>query len=296
MTTVKPIEILFDAKHNEEVILTEPELSQLVNLMEINRINAETLTTSSTTEALSDYHVVVLGNPLDSSFTPEEVSAIVNFVNSGGGLLLLSGATIFGKGGDSARNTNLNMIANHFRFEFSDKSIGVTQMGAQNETNINNELILAVPVTQHHITEGIRHLSLTSGTSIRMEDTSKHLFRVTDTPSSPTVVIATKGKKGRILAMGSTTPFFNDHIRASDHQIFIIQAIRWLGGISTTEPINQLVYPTAEVDEAPPIEAIEDLRQQLAHFEKELNNLKELISTQLKDMEKIIREMQEKEK
>ena len=248
MTTSKPISILFDAVHNEEVVLQEPDLALLCLLLEKNEMKTGLLETSITLEELTDFQVVVLGNPRESKFKSKEVKALESFVESGGGLLLISGATIFGKGGDAARLTNLNTLATKFHFEFSEKAIGRQLEGDLSDAAAKDEMLMAVPAAQHPLAKGISHLLFTTSTSIKAEDTATHLFRAANSPGNPTNVIAIELDKGRILAMGGATPFFNDYVRIHDHEIFIIQAFRWLASHPVTGPVISLT-PDTETSE-----------------------------------------------
>ncbi len=293
MTTSKPISILFDATHNEEVVLQEPELFSLSFLLEKNGMKTESLDTSITLEELTNFQVVVLGNPRESKLISKEIKALQSFVESGGGLLLISGATIFGKGGDIARLTNLNTLATKFHFEFSEKAIDRQLDGDLSDAAAKDEMIMAVPAAQHPLVKGISQLLFTTSTSIKTEDTPAHLFRVANSPGNPTNVIAVELDKGRILAMGGATPFFNDYIGIHDHEIFIIQAFRWLARHPLDSPVISLTpdIKTSEVITAN--KTIADLQLQLNQIEQELDGLKKLINTSLKEMEKIIRQFQD---
>lgn len=293
MTTSKPISILFDATHNEEVVLQEPELSSLCLLLEKNGMKTGLLDTSITVEELTNFQVVVLGNPRECELKSKEIKALQSFVQLGGGLLLISGATIFGKGGDAARLTNLNTLTSKFHFEFSEKAIGRQLEGDLSDAATKDEMIMAVPTTQHPLAKGISQLLFTTSTSIKAEDTTTHLFRAANNPGNPTNVIAVELDRGRILAMGGATPFFNDYIGIHDHEIFIIQAFRWLAGHPVNDPVISLTLDTAMSEVVTANEAIADLKLQLKQIEQELAGLKNIINTSLKEMEKIIRQFQD---
>lgn len=293
MTTSKPISILFDATHNEEVVLQEPELSSLCLLLEKNGMKTRSLDTSITLEELTNFQVVVLGNPLESELKSKEIKALQSFVESGGGLLLISGATIFGKGGDSARLTNLNTLAKKFYFEFSEKAIGRQLEGDSSDAAAKDEMLMAVPAAQHPLLGGISHILFTTSTSIKAEDTATHLFRVANSPGTPANVIAAELDKGRVLAMGGATPFFNDYVGISDHEVFIIQAFRWLASHPVDAPVISLTPDTVTGEVATANEAIANLQVQLDQIEQELAGLKKVINTSLKEMEKIIRQFQD---
>ncbi|MDO8125296.1 MAG: hypothetical protein Q6364_13080 [Candidatus Hermodarchaeota archaeon] len=293
MTTSKPISILFDAAHNEEVILQEPELSSLCLLLETNGMKTGSLDTSITLEELTNFKVIVLGNPRESKLKSKEIKALQSFVESGGGLLLISGATIFGKGGDSARLTNLNALATKFHFEFSEKAISRQLEGDLSDAAAKDEMIMAVPAAQHPLVKGISHLLFTTSTSIKAEDTATHLFRTANSPGNPTNVITIELDKGRVLAMGGATPFFNDYVGIHDHEVFIIQAFRWLAGHPVNVPVISLTPDTEMSEVVSANEAIADLQLQLNQIEQELAGLKKVINTSLKEMEKIIRQFQD---
>jgi len=289
MTSPKQPAILFDTGHKEELAIDEPELSQLVKLLEINGMTSYTLNTSLTLEELGKYQVVVLGNPLESSFDSQEITAVVSYVEAGGGLLIVSGATIFGKGGDLARNTNLNQIAQHFKFKFSTKAI-------EPPSEAPDGLIAAGPAGDHPILEGCGHLLLASGVSLMAENTETHLFRAANVIGTPTIAIATESKKGRVIAFGGGTFFFNDYIGAGDHEHLIVQVFRWLAGKSIDLPVKKVSTPDLILDETSATKAILDLRRQLDKIEVELSGLKEVINTSIKEMEKLVRQFQEEEK
>jgi uncharacterized membrane protein len=289
MTTTKLPVILFDASHNEELVLDEPELSQLVELLEANGMKSCTMKTPLSVEELTKHRVVVIGNPLNSSFNLGEITALISFVESGGGLLLVSGATIFGKGGDAARNTNLNDIAKHFRFRFAAKALG-------QPTEDQDELITAVPARDHPTLSKITKLFLTSGVSLVSEDTKTHLFRVNNIIGTPTVAIATEVKKGRIVAFGGGTFFFNDYLNMGDHERLLVQVFRWLSGGPMNRPVQKPPTSQPILDEVSATEAIADLRAQLDKIEGELSNLKEVINTSVKEIEKLVRQFQDEDK
>ena len=289
MSTTKPPTILFDIGHNEELTLDAPELSQLVALLQENGFVAVQEKITDSLGTLSKFQVVVLGNPLDSSFTPQEISALVSFVEMGGGLLLVSGATIFGKGGDAARNTNLNAVAKHFGFEFSTKAL-------EPPADAPDELIIAMPAAEHLVLARIDQVLFASGVSIIAEDPETHLFRVTNIPGNHTIAIATESMKGKITAFGGGTPFFNEYIGFGSNENLIVQIFRWLSGEPTDIPVKKLSAPPVIMDEITAAEAIADLRKQLDKIEEELSGLKEVIDSSVKEMEKIVKQVQEEGK
>ncbi|MFW9934829.1 MAG: DUF4350 domain-containing protein [Candidatus Thorarchaeota archaeon] len=288
MTTTKQPSILFSTAHNEELAPNEPELAHLIKLLEANGMIPVTQKTPISEEELSKAHVIVLGNPLDSLLQKQEIKAIMSFVESGGGLLLMSGGTIFGKGGDVARNTNLNELAVHFGFRFADRAL-------EQSTDTPEELFTAVPAGKHPALVGIDQVYLTSGVSLLAEDTNIHLLRVVNVPGTPTIAIATEKKEGRVIGLGGGAFFFNHYIDANNHEEFIVQLFRWLAGAPTESPVQKLSTSLSTLEEST-TRAIADLRQQLDKIEEELAGLKEVINTSVKEMEKLVRQFKEETK
>lgn len=286
MTTTTLPAILFDAGHNEELALNIPELTQFVELLKANGMTLSSTEDTLSKKILSRFQVIVLGNPLNAVFDSQEIDALVSFVKSGGGLLMVSGATIFGKGGDVARNTNLNEIARHFGFEFANKALNPIE-------DMPDELITAVPAGNHPILQGIRQIRLTSAVSLKAEDAGTHLVRGANIQGTPTIAIATTAQKGRIIAFGGGAFFFNGHIEVDEHGQFIVQLFRWLSGESLDIPIKKLATSPVIFDEATASEAIADLQQQLDKIEAELSGLKEVINNSLKEMGKLVRQFQD---
>jgi len=293
MSTSTPLAILFDTTHREEITLDEPELSQLPILLEKNGFTVHATSVTLQEEDLTPYQVIVLGNPLDTKFSSSEISLIRGFVDSGGGLLVLSGATIFGKGGDAARNSNLNTILKPFGLKFSDTAIGSVLSQKDEKETMPDDLITAIPAAQHPIVRGIRHLLFSSATSIISGEKAHQLLRVSDHPGSPLVAAASEVNQGRVLAVGGTTPFFDEFIETADHSIFITQAFRWLAGATTQQeivPLNpQIVKEDGEISSA----TIEELRAQLNFIEEELHTLKQVIQSSLEEMEKVVQQIRE---
>lgn len=295
MTLVEPVSILFDTNHGEEVTPNEMELTQFVTLLESNGFHLETTTAPFSAEVLKNYQIIVIGNPLNSKFSRKEISSLKNYLQTGNGLLLISGANIFGKGGDAARNSNLNEITKEFFIEFSKEAIGHISQQQSNSMLDPSEPLIAAPSAQHPIVEGINQLTFISGTSIMAEETSSQLFRVTNIPGSHTIVSAVEAGAGRILAMGGSTPFFNQYLHIPDHQVFTIQVFRWLAKLPLEQPINQLKMESLiQSTEAP--EAIQELRDQLNNIERELDDLKSVIKTTLEEMQQIIQDLKKEKK
>jgi hypothetical protein len=210
-------------------------------------------------------------------------------------LLLISGATIFGKGGDRARGTNLTAVAERFGLGFSERAIQRSPSQADTDGVSAGDIFQATVAAKHPVSQGALHLQLVSSTVVAPGKTSQTLFRVGDAPAAPAVVVADTFGKGRVLALGGATPFFDSYIRNVDHEVFLVQAFRWLGGLSAARSVHRL----APVEPEPrlPTESVATLREiraRLESFEKEVKELKEVILTTIDELRRALRNLQEK--
>ena len=287
--------ILFDEGHGEEVTPQGDELSQLVSLLEMNGFQTHTVQEPLTGGKLEGVKVLVLGNPFNSTFTTDEVKAIHNYIEKGGGLLLISGATIFGRGGDAARRTNLNAIAQPLGLSFSDKAVTLPQQAGE-EVEGTAEAFIATPAADHPLTRSVLRLLFLSCCPVTATPTGKgkvwELFCASNAAGNPAIVAAATHGQGRILAMGGSTPFFNAHIEELDHEVFLVQSFRWLAGISTDSPIHRLRQPTHEPSSPVTEDATGEIQKRLDQMYQELLELKEMVRTALQDIRRLLLALQ----
>jgi len=289
-----PLSLVFDAGHGEEVTAEESDVSQLRTLLQTNGFKLATLHNAITLASLKPHGVCVLGNPLGSTFSQKEIAAVEAYVKAGGGLLLVSGATIFGKGGDGARKTNLAAIAQHFGLGFSEKAIQRSPRRADADTAATADAFVATLAAQHPLSQGVLHLQFVSGTAVTPGTTSHTLFRIGDAPAMPAVVVADTHGKGRVLALGGSTPFFNAYIDNLDHEVFLVRAFRWLADLPLTASIHRLenLKPEFEVS-SESVETLREIRLRLDAFEKEVKELKEVILATIDELRQVLRSLQE---
>jgi hypothetical protein len=284
--------ILFDAGHGEEVTPEEPDLSKMKTLLQANGFKLATLRTTITPAALRPHRVCVLGNPLSVTFSQREVAAAEGFVKAGGGLFMVSGATIFGKGGDQARKTNLNAIAQRFGLGFSDRAVQHSPPNVETVAAI--DALVATAVDEHPLTHGLVRLQFASATAVLPGMTSHTLFRIGDAPAAPAVCVADTQGKGRVLALGGSAPFFNAYIGIHDHDAFLVRAFRWLANQSLTASIHRLEKSEPEFEFSPEsAEAIKEVRRRLEAFEKEIKEMKDAILATTEELRRVLRALQE---
>jgi len=286
----EPLLILFDGSHGEEVTTQGEELSKLAALLEMNGFRSRTTQGPLTKDELEGTRVLVLGNPFNSTFNPGEVETIHSYVREGGGLLLISGATIFGRGGDAARRTNLNAIAQPLGLSFSDKA--VTPSSVVEEASVEAEAFIATPAADHPVTKSVLRLLFVSCCAVTATSTSEEkaweLFRASNAAGAPVVVAATTHGSGRVLAMGGSTPFFNSHLGELDHEVFLVQSFRWLAGIPTNQPIRRLHIPAEEPSRLPAGNVVEEIQRRLDRMQQELLELKEMVRAALQEIRRLL--------
>ena len=106
--------VLFDTTHNEMLNVEDKEFTEFLNLL--NRMDVIVKKSENEklkSEILKETDLLVIGNPIDDFFSSIEIKQVVDFVRSGGGLLLMSEY-----GSDYLQKTNLNDIAGKFGIIF----------------------------------------------------------------------------------------------------------------------------------------------------------------------------------
>jgi len=161
---------------------------------------------------LDDYDILVIFFPY-IALTAGEVSAVITFVNDGGGLLLVGadGSNLW-----DLRGTNLNPIASTFGISFQSDALDdtVTTFGS------------------HNITYGVTILEA-QGDDIRSSSLSisTPAISVVDTPSGSIVAVSETGL-GRVVCVGGPGPFYMYRKNAAgfgaSHFQFSLNVIDWL--------------------------------------------------------------------
>ncbi|MBM7558827.1 hypothetical protein JOC61_000601 [Marinitoga litoralis] len=139
---------------------------------------------------LEMYKILVIPEP-NKPFKEEEMSAILNFVKSGGSLFIIAdhgNSDRNGNGWDSPR------IFNTFVEEFGFKFVGDDLEEAPLKY-----------VYDHEITQGIKNIGVWNGTSIEiLKDNVKVL--IANSENKPYMVVTNYGK-GKVVAIGDSSPF-----------------------------------------------------------------------------------------
>jgi hypothetical protein len=209
--------------------------------------NNETITSN----ILEKYDILILKCPTNS-YSNEELWAIVQFVERGGGLYLIGDHTdVFGM------NTYLNQIAEHFGIRF--KTDATYELGTGMMSVYKPDTILSHPIVQHlhkfnFMTSCSLSAPLTSenviiGKRLISEPgtySTENFFR--ESVSSPESeyglllqVVAVKYGKGRVLAFSDSTVFSSFSMFSDGYKKFNFGAIEYLNRMNQYPYVNTIL-------------------------------------------------------
>lgn len=239
--------ILFDVAHNEMLNIEDKEFSEFLNLLKRLDINIKKNENEHLTkEMVRNVDLLVIGNPIDDFFSTQEVKIIVDFVRSGGGLLLLSEY-----GSDYLQKTNINDISGKFGIKFEKNLIKEVNKANQNCTSI----LHIQNFLKHQLTKHNREMKIGGACSLLLSKDAKPLLQSSEeawpeifNSSTEQWVKEADGKKqiiaaysefgqGKVIAIGDIDIFTSDSNIGSnslDNQKFLQNIINWL-----IEPVKE---------------------------------------------------------
>ncbi len=154
--------ICFDYSHNNSLKFESPVYPDFLQFLfdsgyRLGKIEAG----FDNIEKLSRYKILIIGGPVNSKFTPQEIEVIEQFVKNGGSLLLISDG-----GGDAQSDSNLNDLAKRFGFTFENTVLydSVKNIEKQNRVIIDT-------FEPHVITHNLSHIVHSSGGTISIDET-----------------------------------------------------------------------------------------------------------------------------
>jgi hypothetical protein len=198
--------VLWDLTHG--VLLGyEPsgDYSSLVSLLGSTGYSLSTTSAGVDNVNLSDFDVVVvnLGSAWNSAYTTSEVSALVDFVQNGGGLLIMCDNT-------STPNSNVNPVAQAF---------GTT-------CGVSNSQELITNLSPHSIFEGVSEIDMTvfAGEVTTVSPSQLVAF---DSVAKGVVSVA-EDAAGKVVVVGDINLWADAEIAMSDNQLFAERTFHWL--------------------------------------------------------------------
>ncbi|MHA1680198.1 MAG: hypothetical protein ACTSUE_04270 [Promethearchaeota archaeon] len=152
--------ICFESSHNEQVQIEAVQYSGFIDkLVQMNFKIGMVKKAPITVQKLTDYNILIIGNPKERSFTPEEIDEITNFVYQGGGLLLIND-----QGGDLANRNNLSKVGQPFGLSFNSDIL----VDKSAELEEDEQLVVTSKFFNHFIMRGIDTIALKSSCSIQI--------------------------------------------------------------------------------------------------------------------------------
>lgn len=272
--------ILFDVAHNEMLNIEDKEFSEFSNLLRRLDINIKKNESEHLTkELVRDVDLLVIGNPIDDFFSTPEVKIIVDFVRSGGRLLLLSEY-----GSDYLQKTNINDISGKFGIKFEKNLIKEVNKDNQNCTSI----LHIQNFLKHQLTKHIREIKIGGTCSLFLSKDAKPLLQsseetwpeifdssteqwIKDGEEEKQIIAAySEFGQGKVIAIGDIDIFTSDSNIGSnslDNQKFIQNIINWL-----IEPVKESKVMTFILNQ------LGDLHFEIRETNKIMNNIIETMT------------------
>ena len=275
-----PKSILFDNTHNEMLNAQDKEYSEFQILLRRMDLNVKTIEGDGLeAKSLKDADLLIIGNPIDNFFSSFEVKIIVDFVRSGGSLLILSEY-----GADHLQKTNLNDIVGKLGIKFEKDLIKEI-----NRTNQNCTSILHIKdFIKHQLTKHLREIIVGGACSLSISKGAKPLFH-TDENSWPEIyntsseqwikeddekkqVIAAYNEfgQGKVIAIGDIDIFTTDPnigLNCLDNQKLVQNIIAWL-----IEPVKEPKVMSFILNQ------LGDLQYEIRETNKIINNIIETMT------------------
>lgn len=271
--------ILFDLNHNEMLNLSEEFSDFLKILQNLDLKIKKNEDKDITKKILEDVDVLILGNPIDDYFSNIEIKDIVNYVRSGGNLILVSEY-----GADYLQKTNLNDLASNFGIIFEKNLIKEQSSHNQNCSSILH--IQQFPT--HDVVSGLREVIIGGACSLSLKKGAKALLKtkkdniwsevynsnseewIKNREEQHTLAAYTNFGQGKIVAIGDIDIFCSDDnigINSLDNYKFLRNTINWL-----IEPIKRPEVMSFILDQ------LGELQSRVKEVQNTINNIIETIS------------------
>ncbi|MFX0036540.1 MAG: hypothetical protein ACFE9I_12990 [Candidatus Hermodarchaeota archaeon] len=272
--------VLIDLTHNEMLNPNDEEFKEFTNLLK--RLDVKIKKNENgqiTKELLENIDLLIIGNPIDDFFSSLEIKNIVDYVRSGGGLLLLSEY-----GADYLQKTNLNDIAGKFGI-FFEKNI----IKEANHTNQNCSSILHLQdFLKHQITKNLREVVIGGSCSLFLSKGVKPILKTNEHSVWSEIYNNTSQEwtkeeekqhiigayaefgQGKIVVLGDIDIFTSNSqigINSLDNRKLIQNIINWL-----TEPVKESKVLTFLLNQ------LGDLQYEIRETNKVLNNIIETMT------------------
>ena len=271
--------ILIDLSHGEMLTLDD-EFSDFLKLLQNLNLKIEKNKNKDLTKkVLENVDILVLGNPIDDYFSNIEIKDIVNYVRTGGHLIIISEY-----GADYLQKTNLNDIANHFGFLFEKNLIK-----EQNPKNQNCSSILHIhEFPEVDFLNGLREVIIGGTCSLYLKKGAYTLLETNklnnwseiynnsleewekDKEQQHIIAAYAKFGQGKVIAFGDIDIFCSDDnigINTLDNQKFLHNVFSWLVEPVKKSDVNSFI-----------LNQIGELQNGVKQIQTTINNIIETMS------------------
>ncbi|NVM03315.1 MAG: S8 family serine peptidase [Candidatus Helarchaeota archaeon] len=173
-----------------------------------------------TYEILKYYDCLIICDP-EKNFSNEEIIDIQNYVNSGGSLFLWVETP------DECANSSINLLLN-----------GTFDIEMEDTIYPNNSVIINHSVPNYSFTENIYSIEMVSPVNLSISTSSIDAQNLTDY-----IVYWQVNNRGKIIVIGDSQIFNNDHLGKQNNSQFAINCLNWL----INETINITLTITPEI-------------------------------------------------
>ncbi|MFW9866247.1 MAG: DUF4350 domain-containing protein [Candidatus Thorarchaeota archaeon] len=260
--------------------IEDSEFAEFTNLLRKLDVNVQKNENENLTQdILKQVELLIIGNPINDFFSSDEIKDILDFVRTGGGLLLFSEY-----GSDYLQKTNLNDISGKFGITFEKNLIKEVNKENQNCTSI----LHIQDFSKHPITKQLREIKIGGACSLFLNKNAKSLLE-TDETSWPEIYNSSTEQwikesdeerqiigafsefgRGKVVALGDidmVTSDSNIGLKSLDNQKFIQNVINWL-----TEPVEEPKIMSFLLNQ------IGDLQFEIRETNKVVNNIIETMT------------------
>ncbi|MFX1411627.1 MAG: hypothetical protein ACFFA6_14840 [Promethearchaeota archaeon] len=259
----------FDYSHNNKLIIESETFSDFIQYLFNSNFKLGKIEAGISYEKLMKYNIFIIGVPtMEPSLNPDEIDALVKYVNDGGSLLIIND-----KGGDYDNNNNLSELTKHFGIKFnSDRLFDDKNFSKKSSHPIIQEF------TKHFITKEIAEIIHSSGCTLNIdktvenekievkaiafssEESSRHkYFNGNDWVEEPVnkipIIGITHFGLGKAVALGNLSLFSSLQksygINAADNFKLVSNIISWLlnKAQSTEEQAYKPIYMTIPIEQ-----------------------------------------------
>ncbi|MFX0068400.1 MAG: hypothetical protein ACFE7I_04935 [Candidatus Hodarchaeota archaeon] len=261
------VRIAFDETHNEGGRL-QTTYSKLKKILEKEGFNCFSIIEFPIVfQKLQEFSILVIAGPDLSKFRQTEIRDIIKYVDTGGGLLIMSDA-----GGDRGHMTNLNNIASAFGIRFNNNQVTDSR---------HNLGIDTVPVItdfkDHEIAKEVTKICYRAGCSLTASGNAVPIAfsnRIANPQSAPIIAVTEYGL-GAVVAIGTYEMFRTEGLGGIDtpqNAQLALSIFHWLAKIPEAIPVvtaevvsekpkvkEEEVPVASETDPKAPVPSMRDL-------------------------------------